>query len=261
MNDDRLRFAPLVALVALAIITVFLPAEWLWPLNLVGYAVCHRIPERSFFAAQTQLPVCARDTGMFSGALIGLVSFALVLRTRASLFPARPYIIVLAVCFLAWGIDGFNSYVVLATGNTLFYPPQNWLRLVTGALMGVSLSAFVAALMNQAIWRDPADAPTVGSWRDVARLLLIALGIIVIVLWRPDFLYGPIALTSSLGAVTLLTIVNGLLVLIMMRRHGQIERWSQLILPMIAGLCLSIIQIGLIDLLRASLSQSLGLPY
>lgn len=262
MQENRaLRFAPLVATVALATLAALLPRQALRPLDWVGYAVCHRIPERSFFVAGTQLPVCARDTGMFIAALAGLIGFSLTLRTRASGFPARPYAFAFVAFFAAWAFDGFNSYWLLATGRTLIYTPQNWLRLTTGALMGVTLSTYIAALTNQAVWRHASADPIVGSWHAVLRLVIIAGGVIGIVLWRPDFLYGPIALVSALGVMTLLGMVNGLLVLILLRQHGRIERWSQLAVPGAAGLLLSILQIGLIDLARAALTQQYGLPY
>jgi uncharacterized membrane protein len=260
-GTDRLRFAPLLILATLSLIAMLLPAEALRPLDLVGYAVCHRIPARSFFVAGNQLPVCARDTGMFSAALIGLVCFAAVLRTRAAHFPRLPFVFVFVACFAAWAFDGLNSYFLLATDRTLLYEPQNWLRLTTGALMGASLSAFVAPFFNSAVWRAAADQPSVATWRDVTMLALVAGAVIVVVLWRPDFLYGPIALISALGVLTLLTIVNGLLVLILAKRHGQIEHWSQLTVPAVVGLILSLAQIALIDLGRAALTQSLGLPF
>lgn len=240
---------------------MLVPQQLLAPLDLIGYAVCHRIPARTFFVDGNQLPVCARDTGMFSTALISLAAFAYFLRTRASRFPARPYAAALALCFVAWAFDGVNSYFLLATGRELLYAPQNWLRLATGAAMGAALSAYVAALFNQATWAQPADAHTIGSWRGVAGLGAIALGVIATVLWRPDFLYGPIAVISALGVVSLLTIVNGLLVLIALRRHGRVERWSELALPLAAGLALTMVEIAAIVALRFALTQSLGLPY
>jgi uncharacterized membrane protein len=260
-SQNALRFAPLAVLVAFATIVALLPKEMLRPLDLVGYAVCHRIAARSFFVAQTQLPVCARDTGMFSGALLGLIGFSIVLRSPAARFPARPYAFLFAAFFLAWAFDGLNSYWLLATGRTLIYQPQNWLRLTTGALMGIALSAYVVALFNQAVWRRPDDMPSVARWRDVAWLTLIAGGVIAAVLWRPDFLYGPLALLSSLGVLVLLTIVNGLLALIVLKRHGTIERWSQLVTPAVAGFALTLLEIALIDALRAALTQNLRLPY
>ncbi len=256
-----LRFIPLAAFAVLMLAAALAPADWLRPLDWLGNAVCHRIPERSFFAAGRQLPVCARDTGMFSAALLGLIGFTLTLRSRAAAFPPRPYAYVFAASFAAWAFDGFNSYWLLATGRALFYQPQNWLRLTTGALMGVSLSAYVTALANQAIWQTPTFTPVVHSWTDVIRLLIIAAGTVAVVLLRPDFLFGPIALTSGLGILVLLTVVNGLIVLVVTKQHGRVARWSQLALPAVAGFILTMVQIGLINLVRAALVQQFGAPF
>lgn len=257
---SRLRFVPLIVAVILAVVAAILPRSALRPLDLVGYAVCHRIPERSFALGGAQLPVCARDTGMFLGALLGMIAGALVLRRRASQFPKRPYVFVLAAFFLAWAFDGFNSYVLLLTRQPLFYMPQNWLRLTTGAFMGVSLSAYVVALLNQALWHDATPESTVSSWGDVLRLVAIAVGIIAVVVLQPDFLYGPLAVLSVLGVIVLLTVVNGLMVIIISKRHGTLERWSQLGVAGAAGLLLSIVEIAGIDLLRVALTGGAGWP-
>ena len=251
----KLRLWPSVTFIALAVLAALAPAEWLHPLDLIGNAVCHRIPERSFFVAARQLPVCARDTGMFSTALLGLILFATTLHRPAAGFPPRPYAYLFAALFATWAFDGFNSYWLLATGQTLIYSPQNWLRLTTGAGMGMALSVYAVALANQAIWRAPEGAPVVNSWAQTMRLALIAAEVIVVVLWRPDFLFGPIALASGLGVFVMLTLVNGLLVLIIPRRHGSIEHGRQLALPAFAGAVLTLIQIGAINLLRAILLQ------
>jgi uncharacterized membrane protein len=254
---------PVLALLALAIIAAVLPKPILESLDLVGYAVCHRIPDRSFFIAQIQLPLCARDTGMFTGALLGIVSFAVVQRKRVALFPRRPFLFVLAAFFLAWAFDGFNSYMLLLRGQVFIYPSQNWLRLVTGAFMGVTLSAFVVPLVNSAVWRPElaASEPSVASWATVARLCSIAIGIIAVVLWQPDFLYGPIALISTLGVITLLVVVNALLVILLLKREARNERWSQLILPLIAGVFFTFTEIMVIDIVRAALTRQFNLSF
>lgn len=261
LEPPWLRFVPLLALIAFSIVAMLLPNEAMRVFDVVGYAVCHRIPARSFFVDGTQLPVCSRDTGMFSAALLGMVIYAATLHTRASHFPRRPMLFVLAAAFLLWAFDGFNSYFLLATGNTLFYMPQNWLRLVTGALMGASLSAFVVALFNQAVWQIPDETSTVARWLDVAKLAGVAALVIFMVLWRPDFLYGPIALISGMGAVTLLTVVNGLLVLIVLKKHGQLQHWRQLTLPALAGFVLTLVEVIAIDWLRSTFTRGLGLPF
>ena len=48
---------------------------------------------------------------------------------------------------------------------------------------------------------------------------------------------------------------------IALRRHGRVERWSELALPCAAGLALTALEIAVIDLLRTALTQSLNLPF
>ncbi|MCL5274211.1 MAG: DUF2085 domain-containing protein [Chloroflexi bacterium] len=254
---------PVYALLVLAVAAALAPRQVLQPLDWVGYAVCHRIPSHSIFIANTQLPVCARDTGMFTGALIGIVSFAVVQRKRYTQFPSFPYVLAMAAFFLMWAFDGFNSYMQLLRGTVFIYPSANWLRLVTGAFMGVALSSFVVPLFNSAVWQPELSVgePSIRSWRDMLRLVVIAFGIIVIVLWQPDFLYGPIALISALGVITLLVVVNSLLVILLMKREARYERWSQLVFPLVAGVFFALTEIMVIDIVRATLTRQLGLPY
>jgi len=84
----------------------------------------------------------------------------------------------------------------------------------------------------------------------MARLLLIAASVIVLFSWRPDPLYGPLALISGLGVLTMLTLANSLLAVIMLRRQGQINRLG---LPLLIGATLTIAEIAAINLLRAML--------
>ncbi|MFZ1794606.1 MAG: DUF2085 domain-containing protein, partial [Anaerolineae bacterium] len=79
------------ALGVMALVAAALPTSAINALDLVGYAVCHRIPERSFIIAGNQLPVCARDTGMFIGVLMGVIVFAVLPRRRAAGFPRAPF--------------------------------------------------------------------------------------------------------------------------------------------------------------------------
>ena len=142
MIPNRWRWAPAAGLLAVIALSVVVPPSWLATLDLVGLAVCHRIPSRSFFVNQTQLPVCARDTGMFITTLLGMALLAGMLRSRAADFPSRRYLAVFALFFAAWAFDGFNSYVLLLRGSLFLYMPQNWLRLLTGALDGRGGRAF-----------------------------------------------------------------------------------------------------------------------
>ena len=41
---------------------------------MLGHWVCHQLPERSLWIAGAPLPVCARCTGIYAGALLALLS-------------------------------------------------------------------------------------------------------------------------------------------------------------------------------------------
>ena len=68
-----------------------------------------RIPCTS---ASCQMPLCARCTGEFNAAAMALIFQALV-SPRHSLLPRRGILAVLAVFFLAFALDGSNSYLAL----------------------------------------------------------------------------------------------------------------------------------------------------
>jgi uncharacterized membrane protein len=55
-----------------------------------GSLICHQQPDRSFHLGLAQLPVCARCTGLYAGAVIGSLVF---LRLR---LPADPRILLIA---------------------------------------------------------------------------------------------------------------------------------------------------------------------
>ena len=257
------NYWPLAVLGVIAALALALPQQVGELANVVGYAVCHRIPDRSFFVGGVQVPLCARDPGMFTAALATIVVYMVVEPRRFAIFPKLPHALVLVGLFLAWGFDGFNSYMLLATRQELIYTPQNWLRLVTGAGMGVSLGACVVALFNSAVWKPELTSllPSVASWRDIGRLLLIAAGVIAVTLWQPAFLYGPLAAISALGAFGLLTIVNCLFVLLATKRQSAMDNWRQLQWPIAIGAFLTFNEVMLIVIARQALTASLGLPF
>ncbi|MEE8392673.1 MAG: DUF2085 domain-containing protein [Anaerolineae bacterium] len=266
-NKSRRQAFPLpwlvVALAAATVVTflVATPGGLLDKTDMFGYAVCHRITARSFIIAGRQLPLCARCSGTFIGVLVGFFGQAVVLRRRrAAEFPA-PHIIVILIGFtLLWATDGFNSYMTLINGPHV-YEPRNWLRLTTGALQGLTMSAFVYPVLNFTLWRNPVPERTIRNLGELGVLLLLEAGLIGLVLTKWDFLLYPLALLSAAGVLTLLTCVNGMLVLMITRRENVVDTWRASVIPLLAGLTLSLIQVGAIDLVRYALTGTLeGFP-
>lgn len=267
----------LVALLAVGGTLAFLittPHGFLTKMDMVGYAVCHRIASHSFAIAGHQLPLCARCTGTFIGTLVGFVGQAVVLRRRrAGEFPPAPILVILAGFTLLWAADGANSYLALIRGPHL-YEPQNWLRLTTGALNGLTMSALVYPVFNFTLWRHPttvgphpttAGPPlterTIRNLGDLGVLVLLEASLIGLVLTRWSFLLYPLALLSALGVLALLTTVNSMLVLIIVRRENVVETWREAGIPLLAGFIVSLVQVGVIDIVRYMLTGTLsGIP-
>ena len=254
----------LVIILTIATICVFIvatPGGLLDKMDMVGYAVCHRITERSFVIAGRQLPLCARCSGTFIGAVVGFLGQAVVLRRRrAAEFPSPLIIVILVTFTLLWGADGFNSYMTLIGGPHL-YEPQNWLRLTTGALQGLTMSAFVYPVFNFTLWRNSVSERTVRNLGELAVLILLQAGMVGLVLTEWEFLLYPLVILGAAGVLTLLTCVNGMLVLMITRRENVADTWRDSIIPLLAGLTLSLIQVGVIDVIRYALTGTLeGIP-
>lgn len=251
-----------LAVVALVAFYVLSPADGLLGrADMVGYAVCHRIESHSFTIGGRQLPLCARCSGTFIGALTGFLGQAIVLRRRrAADFPPPLIIVILASFTLLWAADGLNSYMNLIGGPHL-YEPQNWLRLTAGALNGLTMSALVYPVFNFTLWRTPVSERNIRTLRDLGMLILIQAGLVGLVLASHPWLLYPLALLSGLGVLALLTSVNSMLVVMLLRRDNVVETWREAIIPLLAGFTVSLIQVGAIDAVRYALTGTLsGIP-
>src|SRR5512143_3198781 len=103
---------PIAAVIVFAVWFAITPPGLLGKADAIGYAICHRIDERSFHIGDRQLPLCARCTGEFFSAAFALIYMGIVSGRRSKL-PSRGLIAVLVVSFLAFGIDGRNSLLHL----------------------------------------------------------------------------------------------------------------------------------------------------
>ena len=260
----RGRLAWLFLVVSLLVIGTFLlspPWTVLSKTRLVGYAICHQIAERSFHIAGQQLPLCARCTGIYMGALAGFALMAMWGRRRAASLPSLPITLTLVGFIIVLGVDGVNSYLTFFPSLPHLYEPQNWLRLTTGTLEGIALSAFVYPIFNYSLWRDTLDSPALKNFKELGLLVAVG-GVIILLTWLelPILLY-PLAILSTLGVLTMLGAINTVIVLALTRREGMARTWQQAVLPAAMGLALAFVEIGGIDVLRALVTRRLGLPF
>ena len=249
---------------ALLIIGAFLfspPWNVLDKSRLIGYAVCHQIPARSFHIQGEQLPLCARCSGTFLGGLTGFVVLTALRRRRSGSLPAVPILVVLVGFIVSMGVDGLNSYLTFFPQLPHVYEPQNWLRLTTGLLNGVALSIIVYPVLNYSLWRDTTERPVLKNFFELG-LILLAAGTVGILAYLelPPLLY-PLTIASALGVLVMLTALNTMIVLAVLGREGTAVNWRQVVLPLLVGLAVAFLEIGAIDLLRAYLTRAVGLPF
>ncbi len=182
-----------------------------WDLQTKFFAamsgVCAQQPSHSYFFGGRQLPLCARDSGIYAGFLATLLWIGLRGRRAGRRFPPRSLAVPVALGAVAMVVDGFNSLFV-DLGWPHLYPPHNLLRLATGLAMGNALALFLIPLLNELVRPEPEDAPILAG--GINGLGLIGIDLILLGLLSSGLpgLFWPLTLFSVAGEVLALTLVN-----------------------------------------------------
>lgn len=267
-SSRRWRLLAIVAgaLLILAFYTVTDPARLaqsnlLQGADYTGYAICHRITERSFTIAGRQLPLCARCTGIYLGISVTFLVLLMAGRVRRSGLPPLHLLLVLGGFLAAMGVDGLNSYSHFFPQAPHLYEPQNWLRLVTGAGTGLAMGLITFPALAQTLWRRQDWQGVITSWRELAGLMVLTGLLILLVLSNQPALLYVLGITSAAGVLLILTALNAILLLIALRKDSQASRWQQALIPLAAGLSLALLEIGAVGVVRFQLTGTLtGFP-
>jgi uncharacterized membrane protein len=249
-------------------VILFLLLSPLWPVpfldktDCVGSAVCGRLPDHSLHLAGRQLPLCARCTGTFIGALLGFVGLLLLGKGKSAQMPPVRVLALLISFIVLMAIDGLNSYLSVIINRPLLYQPHNLLRVITGTLHGLALSIIVFPILNFTLWKEPDRKPALAGFRDLGLIiLLLAIPMILIVQAQLDFLLYPVAVLSALGVLAMLTVVNSMIIVIASRREAQAVAWWDAALPVALGFAASLLEVAIIAGLRWQFSAALGIPF
>ena len=255
---------PIAAVVAFAVWFTIAPPGLLGKADAVGYAICHRIDERSFHIGDRQLPLCARCTGEFFSAAISLLFFAIVSPKKSGM-PNWKLGAPLLLFFIAFGIDGSNSYLYLlkSTAPGAFdnipnlYIPNNILRLFTGSGMGIALASILYPAFNQSVWKD-SDKDRALDWKKLGILVGLTILVNLAILTESPIVLYPVAILSVLGVLGLLIIVFSMMWLLIMRQENAFTSLKEMWMPFLAGTTLAFLMITAIDLLRFKLTGTWG---
>jgi uncharacterized membrane protein len=266
-GDLEITFPQMLIVSGIVFYTLAMPGDLKFKLDAMGFGVCHQIHTHSFTIGGHQLPLCARCTGIYLGAIVGLMLLAR-LRSRSIRLPSGAMIPVLGLFFVAMVADGLNS-TAQAIGPSGLWDTNNITRIITGALSGLSVAFFFFPVFNMSLWqREARNRESVLDHPFQLLGYLLAAGLAVaLVIDGGSWLYWPIALLSTAGALALLTMANTMLVLMAARREAAARTASQVITPVLVGFAITLLMLTLLALLRTSLAPSiiasgnpLGLP-
>jgi len=251
---ELMPWRQLLVIAAVLVLVVWLnytPEGLLGKADAVGYAVCHRIDTRSFHLGDRQVPLCARCTGQYLGAMLSLF-FLFLFRPRRTERPNWIIIGLFVAFFLAYAIDGLNSYLHLLPNLSRFYlyEPNNLLRLITGTGMGMGLGVMLFPALNQTLWKSRSPRPVLEGVRDVVPLMLLAVGLVAMVWTENTYILYPLALISAGGVLVLLTMVYTMAVMMVFKIENRYDKISQMVYPVLAGFFIALTQIALMDFVR-----------
>lgn len=226
------------------------PPGLLGKADAVGYAICHRIAERSLHTHDRQLPLCARCTGTYLGVSAALSVLAARGRLRAAHLPPARVLGGLVLLGLSYAADGLNSYLTLFDFYTPVYTPHNTLRLFTGAAFGIGMITVVLPVINALAWAHPLRRAPVASLRELGIVVLAAAGACGLALIDQPLLRAGLGVLSAAAVLLMFALIGMVVFLTLTRRENTATRWRDLLLPALAGLTFALAITGAIDLLR-----------
>jgi uncharacterized membrane protein len=225
------------------------PAGILGKADAIGYAVCHRIDLRSFHIGETQLPLCARCSGMYLGAMVGL-SYQLAIGKRRTGMPSWKIILPVSIFVMLFAVDGLNSFISLFSSGAGLYQPSNSIRLLTGTGMGLAIAVALIPAFNATVWKYIDPRPAFLSFSSFGVMVLIAISLDGLILLETPVILYPLALISAAGVIIILGIVYSMVLIMLFKFENRINKISQLSYAMIGGFTIALLQIGLLDIIR-----------
>lgn len=218
-------------------------------MHWLGFGLCHQLADRSFAAGGVQLPVCARDTGIYIGFVVSLAVIAFLDRGRRRQDMPPAWILgigVAALALMAW--DGLTSYMGLRETTNL-------LRLASGLGAGFALPLVVVPTVNSGLWARPGAGRVLGEpWKGLVWFVAApaTLGVLV---WGAPLLGAGYAVVTAVCILVTFSAVNLIVIASVPRFERSATRLRDAWPAILLALTVTIIELALADWLRLALSS------
>lgn len=244
----------LLALVVAAVLGfVLYPVPLPEKLLLAMGGVCGLRPDHSYFAGNLQLPLEARDTGIYAGLTLTLAWLLARRRVKAARIGGWVPTIIVALMFVSMVFDGVNSTLIELSRPHL-YLSTNSTRLITGLLSGIAIGVVLTWLLGS--YLRPGTAPSlpvlIASPGELLGPLALCTLFGLLVTREQAWGYYPVALLSVGGLLLLLVGVALLSIVRIGRLRGRIATARQLLAPTALALLIAFAVLAGSALLRWS---------
>ena len=239
---------PIIVAAVFVVWLLLTPPGFWGKLDAVGYSICHQQPERSFFFFGQKMPLCARCTGMYLGAAAGFI--ALARKKRSAWLPPKRVMIALGVVLMLFALDGINSLLSSLPIGFVLYQPTNWLRLLSGAALGISFPAILLPLFHQTVWLETFEETGIEDLKQFALLFALAIATAALVLLQAGVINAILSVVSIVSVIFILSLAYTMLWIIFLKKELRFLRYSQLWVWFTAGFGTALLQIGIFDALR-----------
>jgi len=258
MASPRRLFSARVAvgiLLLLALGLALAPGSLLDKMRALGFGLDPQRPLHSFFLAGEPMPIEARKVGIYGG--FGLAAGWLAWRrSRATrLQSAAVYAVALAgIAIMA--ADGTNA-LFFDLGLPHLYAPRLDLRVLTGLAAGLGMATLLWPVWAQAAWRSPQGL--IGL-RDLAPPAALGLVTIAGLIGGQAWLMVPVSLVATTGLLAVVALLNGVLVLVALRREATADGWRDLLDVATLALVMAVLELLALATLRYALIGTTPLP-
>ncbi|RRR71201.1 MAG: DUF2085 domain-containing protein [Candidatus Viridilinea halotolerans] len=230
------------------------------PLEWKMYAVVHGVcaQQHNIIIGDAQLPICARNIGIYSSFLLTLTYIYTIGRARAGGLPPLGVGIALLAFVAIMAVDGFNSFF-LDLGQPNLYPPDNRLRTTTGMGMGISIAVMLHLVFTKTLRKDVDDfMPVLKGWGELLGIMAINALVLAALYGNLSFMFWPLAFIAFFGLTGVLYVVCLILLSLVLGYEGRVTQLRQLARPATLALIPTLVVLGMMAGFRFWL-ESLGI--
>lgn len=219
-----------------------------WNMYATVHGVCAQVHNTSI--AGYQLPLCARNTGIYGAMTVSMLVLFAMRRHRYAEYGSRWLLVALALPTVIMAVDGFNS-LLNDLNWTHLYQPVNAIRTFTGTFAGIAIAVFFVPTLNRVLRANAIAKPVIAHPAELLIWWGSAAVYAGLVVWGPAFVYWPLAILSWVGIIGILLISNTFAVAVAAGYdQTRIHHLSQLVKPFLIATVITAVELGAMSWLR-----------